>query len=519
VAIYEGVEDGAEFLIREFNAAAERATGVCRADAIGRPVSALFPGVKPMGLFEVFQRVWRSGEPVHHPTRHYEDERLSFWADNYVYRLASGELVAIFDDVTERTLAEDALRAHQRTITSFNDRLEELIEAVQDLTVARDADDVAAIVRGAARRLVAADGATLVLREGETCHYVDEDAIGPLWKGQRFPLEACISGWAMLHRTPAVVPDIYADPRIPADAYRRTFVKSLAVVPIRVAEPLGAIGAYWAAPHTADDLDVRLLQTLAEATARAIENVQLLEDLEARVRQRTVELEEANRELEAFAYSVSHDLRAPLRAIDGFGRLLEEEHAGALDAEGLRLLGVVRQSTRRMGQLIDDLLRFSRAGRADLVRTRLDMVELVRQVWEATVDQAERDAMVFRLEPLPEADADPSLTRQVWVNLLSNAVKFTRGRAVRTVTVGARSEPGRLVYYVRDDGVGFDPRYQDKLFGVFQRLHSPAEFEGTGVGLALVQRIAHRHGGAVWAEGEPGMGATFYFTLPARSEE
>ena len=423
---------------------------------------------------------------------------------------APATMTGTIQDITERREAEERVRA-------LNVRLEVLIVAVQALAAARSIEEVAAIVRAHARRLLGADGATFALREDGQCHYVDEDAIAPLWKGQRFPLEACASGWAMLNHRPAVVPDVYADPRTPVEAYRATFVKSLAIVPIRSELPLGAIGAYWAAPHTADDLEVRLLQTLADATARALENVELLETLEERVRVRTTELEAANRELEAFAYSVSHDLRAPLRAIDGFGRILEEEGA-RLDDEGRRLLGVIRHGTRQMGQLIDDLLAFSRAGRTELVRARVDMTALARQAWESLAGLEDRAAVTFRLDPLPEAEADPALLRQVWVNLLANALKFTRGRPVRTVTVGAGVEEGRAFYYVRDDGVGFDPRFKDKLFGVFQRLHPASEFEGTGVGLALTQRIVHRHGGAVWAEGVPGAGASFYFTVPRGSD-
>lgn len=237
-------------------------------------------------------------------------------------------------------------------------------------------------------------------------------------------------------------------------------------------------------------------------------------ELERRVAERTAQLEAVNKELEAFAYSVSHDLRAPLRAIDGFSRMLEEDHAARLNDEGRRLLGVVRHSTKGMGQLIDDLLAFSRAGRGELVRARVDMTQLVRDVWASLAPPEELAGVSFRVEPLPEAEADPALTRQVWTNLLSNAYKFTRGRRAPAVEVGSRIEQGRAVYFVRDNGVGFDPRYRDKLFGVFQRLHPSTEFEGTGVGLALVQRIVTRHGGAVWADGAVGEGATFTFTLP-----
>ena len=239
---------------------------------------------------------------------------------------------------------------------------------------------------------------------------------------------------------------------------------------------------------------------------------QLNAGLERRVAERTVDLEAANKELEAFSYSVSHDLRAPLRAVDGFSRILLEDHAPQLDADGKRLLDVVRSNARQMGRLIDDLLSFSRSGRQEIARSSIDMESLVKAAFDDL--KAADEAISFAVGPLPPADGDPSLMRQVWVNLISNALKFTRPKAERVIDISGRAEPGRVVYSVKDNGVGFDVAYANKLFGVFQRLHSSQEFEGTGVGLALVQRIVHRHGGEVGAEGRVGEGATFSFSLP-----
>lgn len=231
-------------------------------------------------------------------------------------------------------------------------------------------------------------------------------------------------------------------------------------------------------------------------------------ELESRVQQRTAELEASNKELESFSYSVSHDLRAPLRAVDGYARMLEEDYGARLDDEGRRLLGVVRGASVRMGQLIDDLLAFSRLGRQEPVRRPLDMTALVREVL------AEMGAARVELAVLPAASADAALLSQVWSNLLGNAVKYSGKRADARVEVGGREAPAETVYWVRDNGVGFDMRYADKLFGVFQRLHRADEFPGTGVGLAIVQRVVARHGGRVWAESRPGEGACFYFSLP-----
>ena len=248
----------------------------------------------------------------------------------------------------------------------------------------------------------------------------------------------------------------------------------------------------------------------------------LMADLELRVKERTQELSEANeslqaanKELESFSYSVSHDLRAPLRAIDGFSLMMLQGYADKLDDEGKRKLNVIRTSTQQMGRLIDDLLAFSRMGRKEMVHASLDIEALVRSVWrELALVNPER-RIQFSVQRLPPALGDPALIKEVVVNLLSNAIKFSKYRETTIVEVGAYPEEGRgrNVYFVKDNGVGFDMRYHDKLFGVFQRLHSADKFEGTGVGLAIVERIIHRHGGRVWAEGKDGEGATFYFTL------
>lgn len=226
-------------------------------------------------------------------------------------------------------------------------------------------------------------------------------------------------------------------------------------------------------------------------------------------------LEEANAELEAFSFSVSHDLRAPLRAIDGFARVLDEESGPRLDDEGRRLLGRVRANVERMGRLIDDLLEFSRLGRQALRESDVDMDELVRRAAvEAAGAEPERRVRLT-IGDLPPARGDAAMLAVVWTNLLSNAYKYTRTRSEARVEVGGEKGPEGLRYWVRDDGVGFDPAYADKLFGVFSRLHRADEFEGTGVGLALVKRIVERHGGRVEADGAPGRGAEFRFLLPS----
>lgn len=236
--------------------------------------------------------------------------------------------------------------------------------------------------------------------------------------------------------------------------------------------------------------------------------------LEQRVRERTAELEAANKELEAFSYSISHDLRAPLRAIDGFGRILWDMLNGQVPEETLRYLVVIRQNAQQMGRLIDDLLAFSRLGRQVVNPSLIAPRQLVENVLETLESERVGRSIDFKIADLPPCQGDPVLLKQVWVNLLSNALKFTRGKNPALVEIGATETEDEIIYFVKDNGAGFDMRYADKLFGVFQRLHRAEEFEGTGVGLAIVQRIIRRHGGRAWAEGALGMGAIFYFALP-----
>jgi hypothetical protein len=236
--------------------------------------------------------------------------------------------------------------------------------------------------------------------------------------------------------------------------------------------------------------------------------------LERRVRERTAELESANKELEAFAYSVSHDLRAPLRHIIGFTELLDGSIGASCSDEDRDFLNRIKKSGRDMGRLIDDLLDFSRMGRAELRRSEVNLQELLETVLVEIQPETAGRNIVWQKGELPTVQADPALLRKVLVNLLTNAIKYTRPRDPAKIEIGCKLEPDEVVVFVRDNGVGYDMEFADKLFGVFQRLHRHDEFEGTGVGLANVRRIISRHGGRTWAEGKTNEGATFYFSLP-----
>jgi len=260
--------------------------------------------------------------------------------------------------------------------------------------------------------------------------------------------------------------------------------------------------------------------TLISSAIRDVSSRRRIEEeirkLNSELRQKVAELSAANRDLESFSYSVSHDLRAPLRHIDGFARILKEEHASQLSEEGIRYLDRVLQAANHMGQLVDDLLNLARIGRKDMVRQRVRLDELVREAMSDLPPEVSERQIEWRIEPLAEAECDPGLVKLVLVNLLSNAVKFTKDRQPAVIEVGTRDTEKGKAFVVRDNGVGFDPKYADKLFGVFQRLHRQEDFAGTGIGLATVQRIVHRHGGEVWAESAPGQGAAFFFTLEPR---
>ena len=238
--------------------------------------------------------------------------------------------------------------------------------------------------------------------------------------------------------------------------------------------------------------------------------------LEQRVNERTAQLEAANKELEAFTYSVSHDLRAPLRSIHSYTRILLEEYENKLDDEGKRLCNIISSDAIRMGGLIDDLLNFSRIGRSSLNFSLLDMKSMTGSAFSEIATENEKARTKLKTGKLHKVYGDAHLIRLVWNNLISNAIKYSSKKDISEISIGSETSGNMIIYHIKDNGVGFDMFYKHKLFGVFQRLHSEKEFEGNGVGLAIVQRIIQRHGGKVWAEGEVDKGATFYFSLPAQ---
>lgn len=340
-------------------------------------------------------------------------------------------------------------------------------------------------------------------------------------------LGECLCGLVAQQKKPIFSRDIKTDFRCTRDECKAAGICSFAGLPLLAGEEVLGMIALGTITERDFEQERIFLETLVNETAVGFQNAKILErlrnhesELTKRVRARTEELEIANRELESFSYSVSHDLRAPLRAIDGFSKIIEDEYGGRLDAEAQRLIQIVRNNTQRMGLLIDDLLSFSRVSRHQLALIRVDMAGMARAIYYELTNEEQRAKIHFHIQDgLPPAQADSSLMRQVWSNLIGNAIKFSAPAEISEIEVGFGVENGKNTYFIRDNGVGFDPQYTETLFQVFQRLHSEDEFPGTGIGLSIVERIINRHKGRIWAESEKGKGAIFYFTLSSAEKD
>jgi signal transduction histidine kinase len=399
--------------------------------------------------------------------------------------------------------------------------MQQLVSVVQRLSLARTLPAIMDIVRHAARNLVGADGASFILRDGDNCFYADEDAIGPLWKGRRFPMNSCVSGWAMLNRQPAIVKDIDEDARISQELYGPTFVKSLVSLPIRTLSPIGAIDVYWSRTHRATAEELELLQALADSTSVAIESAELFSNLEQRVAERTSELHRRsaqldvlNKELETFSFSVAHDLRSPLITIDGFTQVLQENHSESFNETARAHLDRICNGARRMHRLINDLLELSKVVRAPMHHGTVDLSRIAAEIARRLRESAPERPVALLIADGLTVEGDAGLLQIALENLFSNAWKFTSKTAHARIEFGSRIDrSGRKAFFLRDNGAGFEPRHASNLFSPFRRLHPESQFPGSGIGLAMVQRIVHRHSGEVWAEAAVDRGACFYFSI------
>lgn len=393
-----------------------------------------------------------------------------------------------------------------------------LVDAIQRLSLARTVGEVQEIVRTTARRLCGADGATFVLRDGDRCYYADEDAISPLWKGQRFPMESCISGWAMRHREAVGITDIYADERIPHDAYRPTFVRSLAMVPIRQLEPIGAIGNYWAETHPPTAQELRWLQALADSTAVAMENVQLWGQLEARVADRTKRLQDALDLAERVLGTLAHEVRNCLGAAGGLIDVSLTYDAAQLGHEPRDHLRHAASSVSDGVRLLDQqmLAARDRAGELRTEPTEVSIAELFAEL-AATYSALRPDENVALVIDLP-ADVpvlvtDAHLLKQALRNLISNALKFTDKGEVR---LRARTTAGKVELSVADTGCGIAPEDQERILQPWGQVEGaqPIPHTGSGLGLPFVQSTTRLLGGELRLASQLGGGATFTLTFP-----
>jgi len=399
---------------------------------------------------------------------------------------------------------------------SFDTRL---VKAVSELSHASDIQQVMRIVKSVARQYSGADGVTFVLREGDKCHYADEDAIGPLWKGQRFPMDACISGWVMKNKSTAVIKDIYQDPRIPADAYRPTFVKSLTMVPVRSEDPIAAIGSYWATNYEPTTEEVNQIQALADCAAVAIANIQLHSEMQRCIineKEARIQAEHANRAKDEFLAVVSHELRTPLTPILGWSRLLTPTSSKAELENGLK---VIQRSVETQCRVVEDLLDFSRiiTGKLRINRNLIPWASPIVCALEAFAPAAEskRINMVVDLDSSIKVNGDSDRLQQVAWNLIGNAVKFSNPDSKITLSLHEVGNTAQFV--VLDQGIGIDPEFLPRLFERFMQYdsHSTRRHGGLGLGLSIVRHIVELHGGTVKAESAGlGKGAKFTVSLP-----
>ncbi len=409
--------------------------------------------------------------------------------------------------------------------SAYRKGMESLVDVVQRLSYARSVEAIAETVRLAARELTGADGATLVLRDGENCHYFDENAIAPLWKGRRFPQRICISGWVMTNRQHAAIKDIYKDPRIPHEAYRPTFVKSLLMVPIRREAPLGAIGNYWARKRVPKPHEIRLLQTLADSTSVAMENAQLYGNLQDSLREERLAKDEIARQLELrdeFVSVAAHELKTPLTPLklqsEIFRRLLTgNQFAGHPRESDLRRYSeIIGRQVTDLAQLVEGLLEVSRIrlGRFQVAKTpAVDLAALIREVVEH-FQPLSRGVIVARVEEPLIGTWDQVRLRELLQNLVSNAISYGKEKPISIKAVRTEGEIPGVRIEVEDQGIGVPLADRERIFGRFERATSIRSFGGMGLGLFVAREIVHAHGGTIRVEGEEGMGALFIVELP-----
>jgi PAS domain S-box-containing protein len=512
-----------------WNRGAEEMYGWTQAEALGLKAEVLLQTQFPQPIEEITAELLLNDRWEGELVKSRRDGSSAVMSSRWVLlRSAQGEPLAIFQinsDITQRNLAEERqnfLAKASATLASSLD-YETTLASVAQLAVPRIADWCTIY-------LVAEDGSlnqvALAHVDPEKIKWADEirRRYSPDPKSARGVSQVVRSGRAefIAEFTDEMMTVYIKDPEV-LNILRELELRSSMTVPLTVhGRTLGAItfASTGSSRHYTPE-DLALGEELARRAAIAVDNARLYraaqilnEELEERVVDRTAELEAANKELEAFSYSVSHDLRAPLSHVLGFVEQLQEDSVSILTDSSRRYLSHVAGAATQMGTLIDDLLAFSRVGRTELNKLAFEMELLVQAVIADFKQETHDRHITWQIGSLPKVNADRAMLRLVWTNLISNALKYTSTQPHAEIEIGHYLDAKESVFFIRDDGVGFDMKYVDKLFGVFQRLHSTAQFEGTGIGLANVGRIVSRHGGRTWAEGSVNVGATFYFSLP-----
>ena len=480
VATYKTLDKGESFIFKDINKAFEKKEKIKRDNVIGKNIIEIFPDSSSSNLVNAFKRIYKTGKSEHFPVIKYKDNRISEWRDYFVYKLSNEEIVAIYNDLTTQKQYEELLTEYKLAIESSEDSI---------------------CCVNKSNKLIFANQAFIDqfnLKKNQIENINIKDIVGNeyfLKYIKSYFLEA-IKGKSVNYEVENKNPNS-----------NKRFIK-INYYPLKK-------------ENNSDDLKedkeynavVAFLRDITPQKKLELELKKLNEELEKRVIERTHELIDANNELESFAYSVSHDLRAPLRHIFGFSELLQKEIVENLKETGKKYLKNIIESTKKMSVLIDDLLSFSRMGRTNLNLTKINLNKLIDEIIKLLENETKNRIVKFNIEKLPKIDGDLSMLRQVFVNLISNAIKYTQNKKNTLIEIGYKQDNENYIIYIKDNGIGFNSKYKDKLFGVFQRLHSDREYEGTGIGLAIVKRIISRHNGKVWAEGKMNKGATFYLSL------
>lgn len=389
-----------------------------------------------------------------------------------------------------------------------------LVDVIQDLSLATTLDAVMRIIAQAARSIAGSDGSTFILREGHLCYYADENAISPLWKGKRFPISACISGWAMIHKKPVVIPDIYEDDRVPHDSYRPTFVKSLCVIPIRPEDPLGSIGNYWTDGYIPTDEEIKFLQILANSTAVALNNLELKKNVLEYDQVRSSMIDR-QKDLEAAIHTLAHDLKNPLSTLMLMAEALEVKLGTELAEKNSKYFRTIQRTGNQMNEQISRMLSLYGILQRKVEYERIDITRLAEKIAKDLTNKFPERKIIFDIDTGLVAMADPVLIEVAIENLIGNAVKYTGKKPEALVQFHKSGYSKNLTRFcIEDNGDGFESDQATKLFRPMVRLHNNKDFQGTGLGLASVARIIEMHGGTIRAEGAKSVGAKFFFDLP-----